>query len=243
MFSAVRLSMGLKGGAAKLLHALQVSLQLVVPPVLFGALSQALSSSEKAPPGPAAVQRAELSLDVGYMLHKRSRTTKSVARFMWTDSSPVANHDWIWCQYTEVKSENLVRVCQAINDLTLAVHQWHDDQGFAQQDEGFDVNEVMFPHPDWRDWLATIGSCVAEHICPPTALASGHRGVAHKCRAILHQWHLETPEGISLDDFADSFYCACSDMGVEMSIPDFRAAKVSELLPPWAFKSDLSMHG
>ena len=49
---------------------------------------------------------------------------------------------------------------------------------------GFDI--LVTPKPEWLPWLHTIRSCSREHIHPPAALASGHRGLHAKTAAETH---------------------------------------------------------
>ena len=60
---------------------------------------------------------------------------------------------------------------------------------------------------------------------PPAAVGSGHRGVAHKCGLMAYGWALQVGRRSDRDEilttFAGSFVSCTSDMGIEMSIPDF----------------------
>ena len=60
--------------------------------------------------------------------------------------------------------------------------------------------------------LDTIVAAFHEHICPPTALASGFSGVPHKCASFGHMTDLETPVGMTQASFNDSVCSNTTDM-------------------------------
>ncbi len=85
------------------------------------------------------------------------------------------------------------------------------------------------PHADLGQHLRTIRDNIIEIIMPPAAMGSGHRGVAHKCGLMSYGWALGN-SSLNLRRIGQSFVSQTSDMGVEMSIPDFACRDPSELL-------------
>lgn len=65
-------------------------------------------------------------------------------------------------------------------------------------------------------------------------MGSGHRGIAHKCGVLAFTWALgaRPPLG-DLRTTALSYVSHTSDMGVELSIPDFVCPDPMSLVPPW----------
>ena len=237
MITSIRFCMTLSGGAASLCQALRHAIELVVPKALVPTLIGHLENPRTQPPGASTVRRAELSLDVALMVHRRSRvcTSNEVVRFMWCDSSPLVGYDWLWSQFHEIRRLDLVPVCQAMHRITRAIRE-----AFATvESKGGSADDLFQPLPDWGADLAAVKTSIVEHISPPTSVASGQRGIAHKVRALVHQWHLEIPEHIGVSGFADTFQCVCSDMGVEFGITDFHAEEVSALLPSWINRAEL----
>lgn len=88
------------------------------------------------------------------------------------------------------------------------------------------------PLDSWRSYLKELKN-IREHIYHPTAVASGQRGLPHKVAAEIHQWHFDVPRLGCLNEYADSFQCHTSDMGIEFSSTDFEVGNVEDLLPPW----------
>jgi hypothetical protein len=156
-------------------------------------------------------------------------------RYLLVDSSPQVGYDWLWSQYKQISANRAVSVCRALNKLQVdvAVHA----QRLRADDPECEL--VLEPLDSWKPLLALIADGISEHISPPTAVASGHRGLAHKARALVHQWYLELPAHLSMNDHADTFEAVCSDMGVEMSLPDFRAPDVESILPAWLNRDEL----
>ena len=100
------------------------------------------------------------------------------------------------------------------------------------------------PLPEaWQRNLSTIKDNLFEVINPPSALGSGCRGLAHKCGNIVFAWHLHTDEATTLQAVADSYASHTSDMGVEISIPEFESADPDSLLPDWLHRGSHSNEG
>ncbi len=73
-----------------------------------------------------------------------------------------------------------------------------------------------------------------EVIQPPAAMGSGHRGVSHKCGLLSYGWGLLVgPPVTGLRRFSQSYVSHTSDMGAELSIPDFSCTDPVRLLPEW----------
>ena len=72
-----------------------------------------------------------------------------------------------------------------------------------------------------------------ELVYPPSALGSGHRGLANKVGHLVFAWALHSQLGSDLDSIGREFVCHISDMGVELSMPTFSTPSVSKLLPEW----------
>ena len=81
-----------------------------------------------------------MSLDVAIMLLTRAKALDSVevARFSLIDSSPLAGHDWIWSQYTEIKVDDLVPTLSAFCSLARGIAEYvrQTDEADAEADGG-----------------------------------------------------------------------------------------------------------
>eukprot|EP00974_Lingulodinium_polyedra_P053492 5138887-Lingulodinium_polyedra.AAC.1 len=115
-----------------------------------------------------------------------------MVRVMLCDSSPQVHFDWLWSQFLEIPRDRLVPVYTAI--LQLA----RDVQAYASGETDEALKAKVDPEEAWRGNLKEIGESLRLHICPPTALASGHTSAVHKARALLHQWYLESPPAMPL---------------------------------------------
>ena len=79
------------------------------------------------------------------------------------------------------------------------------------------------------------------HVNPPVALGSGCRGLADKAKALAIGWALQVPGGeAELRKHAESYQSHTSDMGVELSLPDFAVQSIETLLPTLCNRSSLS---
>ena len=236
LLSAIQLSTALRGGAAGLRVALINTLALVCPPILVGALTRGFQKDAvvRTVPSSTTIRRNELALDIAMMLQRRLEYPQNMVRWAWADSSEVAGHDWYWSQFHELPQDQLTATVRAAHDLAAAVQAHVVAQVLT--DHGRAGAKFRDPLPAWRPMLDQLAK-IHEHIPPPSALGSGHKGVPHKVGAQLFQWHLELPSNVSLEDFAASFASFTSDLGAEASLPNFHCKNMEEMLPPWVDRS------
>ena len=93
----------------------------------------------------------------------------------------------------------------------------------------------------WKDDLGVLSSCIREYIHPPAALASGHRGVAHKAGCEVFKWHLSVDPSITLIEHASVHMVHASDFGTKFGIPKFKTDNPERLLPPWIHRGKLEL--
>jgi len=97
------------------------------------------------------------------------------------------------------------------------------------------------PHPDWVPALATLLANIFDVVQMPCALASGNRGLSHKCAADVFHWalfHCNTP----LSEQAGTVVGHTADTGTEVGIADFILSTyeaLEALLPPWLIQPSL----
>jgi hypothetical protein len=180
-----------------------------------------------------------MSLDIALIFLRREQLQQSdCIRAGWSDSSPIAGYDWIWSQFHEIPRTKVIATFNAVSALTQAIAERVcelsvDEEGDAHQD-----GEVM--DAAWTPWLQTIQANILEHISTPAALGSGHRSLAHKASAEVYKWGLQEPPG-QLVAHATSYIAHCSDMGVELGLPDFTIqGQCESLLPSWFHRDVLA---
>ena len=248
MFSALRFSSQLRGGANKLASALKQALMVVAPRFLVGALCSGLESIEKGKslvvPSASTVSRNEIALDASLILLRREQYRKDMARWMWSDSSEVAGHDWFWTQFHELPQSELVKTFRAANDLALATRKYAAEAEARAAEDGPDAVVLEDAHDvalqGWAPMLRQLRQ-IQEHICAPAAMTSGQKGLAHKAGAFLHQVHLELPSDVPLTEFCTTLKSHTSDMGIEMSLPDFSVESLENILPVWINREAIRM--
>ena len=177
-------------------------------------------------PGATIIRRNELSLDIAIqlLLHQRSADSEQVWRYGHADSSPMGGYDWMWSSWIEVPRVMAFPVYKAINRLQLATHAWVEEKlaGLADEDKlPADWWDDGQPCPEWRACTDLIKANLFEAILPPAALGSGHRGLAHKASLLAYGWSLGAGRISKPADIARSYISHTSDMGVELSLPDF----------------------
>lgn len=92
-----------------------------------------------------------------------------------------------------------------------------------------------------QESVQAIRDGIHEHVNPPAALRSGHRGLPDKASAEVHKWAMQVPPTVSLHSHAATYISHSGDMVVEMGLADFHVdGDVSRLLPRW-FSGDDSV--
>ena len=81
---------------------------------------------------------------------------------------------------------------------------------------------------------------IQEEIYTPAHMASGQKGLANKVGVMAYQWHIAIPAHIPLRQHAGSIAVHCSDMGHEMSAPEFSTPCHDSLLPEWVDRGDIN---
>ena len=105
---------------------------------------------------------------------------------MLSDSSPQMNFDWLWVMYDEVDVEKMPGIFEAVLELsalTIAMAPTDaDDMDNVFQDDVFSER--------WWD-LHPVLMSVGRHVCIPTGMTSGHRGIPHRASAMTHTLSIE----------------------------------------------------
>ena len=218
-FQAINVSTALRGGASKLKKVVLDAIKLVAPVSLVGPLARGLQSDDVGAavvPSEAAIRKQEFSFDAAIALMRRRLCNNSVVRFLWSDSSPLAGHDWLWAQVHEIERSELVSTCRAALELSRLIREYTEH--VRSEGEETDFTE---PHPSWKQYLQQLLH-IHEYIYAPVCLESGFRGLAHKVSGLFHMFHLDCPIDVPLKEYCDTIAGHTSDMGVEMSTPDFK---------------------
>ena len=190
-------------------------------------------------PSHTLLRRYQLALDVAIILLARRRIAKlhadgeTVARWAWSDSSPIGGFDWLWNRLIEIAESKVVQTSDAIMDLMAGVHE------YCTASDGSDeaLASVLPLRDEWRPLLKIISANIFELILTPTALGSGHRGLAHKCGGLAFPMDLHNPTEVHINDAARTIFGHTADTGTESSMADFVVQPdVGSLLPDWLNK-------
>jgi hypothetical protein len=76
--------------------------------------------------------------------------------------------------------------------------------------------------------------CITRRDDIPVALGKGCVKLADKCAGLAHKWWFLTGTHDSLLAFRRSYCSFCTDLGTEVSVPEFRVGPINTLLPAWA---------
>ena len=133
-------------------------------------------------------------------------------------------HDWVWEQVFEVDVNDLVKVCSAANSIA-------QDQAAADEDT---LTDFMYTTPEaWEPALRQLLTLTRVHVCPPTAVAKGHSGLADKASAKLHSHYMELRDRDALLTHLRSFRAHTTDMGTELGLADMLVQDARLLIPHW----------
>jgi len=139
------------------------------------------------------VWNASLSCDCAIMQMRRNRYSPGdCVRFLWSDSSPVREYDWFWCQADEVRKVDLISVFEASIMLELAIADYSRqtsarmaEHGFLRSIGGITSFGGWFAKmqysllDEWKPHLRTLRSKVQQYIYPPVNASSGQKGTSH----------------------------------------------------------------
>ena len=148
----------------------------------------------------------------------------------------MAGHDWLWAQVHETERSELVSTCRAALELSRLIREYTEH--VRSEGEETDFTE---PHPSWKQYLQQLLH-IHEYIYAPVCLESGFRGLPHKVSGLFHMFHLDCPIDVPLKEYCDTIAGHTSDMGVEMSTPDFKLNDdegPESLLPEWIDREPL----
>ena len=243
MIACVRLALQLKGGPDSLVNVLGQSLSLAYPPFMRSNFITALTigRGDSKLPHPSSIRRAELTVDLAFILCTRKLLQPNLSLWMLSDSSPIGGYDWLWSQCTMVANHLLVeafdKFVELVEKISDFVHR-RDAALSADQDSSQELVETFptgyDPLPEWRPLLMFLKATVWQLVSTPIALGPGHRGLVDKVTGELHKWHLNLPQDQTFSEHADCYNLHTSDRGTEASLPRFRINGNHEsLLPDW----------
>ena len=240
----LRLSQQLKAGSNSMQDVVMRCLRLELPSALRGNfLDDIHSPFAQHHPSPALLRRYEIAVDVALLLWKRDHSVAhpDVARYGMMDSSPIGGIDWLWQAYIEIDREKLWETFEAVvglqNETAEFAQRMAERYACRRQTPDWTDWRSDEPTPPmWKEWHATVLDNIREHIDPPAALGSGHRGLAHKCSCVAYTWALQEHDPSDLEHIGRSFETHTPDLGVEAGVPRFwmqGKTGASSLLPDW----------
>ena len=234
LLECIRLASLLTGRGSRLHEVVKRSLVLVAPAFLSKALADNLGQDCLGIiPHATLLQRHEFSLDAALQVFLRKRSLeKSVFRYGHADSSPIAGYDWLWTQHVEIPVAAVDKAFKAVLTLQQETETWYRTE-LADLEEGVMWWKDRVVPDSWKVAAKTIKDNLFEVIHPPGAHGSGHRGAVHKASRMVCGWKLGTDNREDLLHVATTFISHCSDMGVELGLPDLSCRNPNDLLPEW----------
>ena len=247
VLSSIRVAHMVRGGASKLAGVVKHTLSLIAPAFLVGPLMRGLQQDEAKMtvlPGASTIRRNELALDISLTLWRKRTYQKEVCRFAWSDSSPMANYDWVWCQVHEVPRCKLVSTCKAAHELIHTIQAYvmqlqKDGSEIGLDDDAMpSLSSIFEVPPHWVPLLQELLN-ISEYIYPPSSMTSGHRGLVHNVSSLVYQFWFDKPTEVSLEEYTDTFECHTSDFGVDTGASELELQTFDDILPPWINQSPL----
>ena len=226
----LRLCPLLKGGASTLSTVISKCLRSELPPFLYASVFETDNSTlKRKPPSASMLQRYQFVLDLALLDVQRKRSRKLNApdpkrrpvRWPLHDSSPLCGFDWLWSQFAEVDQAMLIDLFEAVEDLTNLINSFVAQQAeAAEADDRDQIDEFsnftatkfkdvdgMRPLEERGPRLKLIRCAIREHVNPPAALGSGHRGLHDKVSAELHKYYFQTDKDVALEDVCKMYRC------------------------------------
>ena len=245
VFDCLRFSNMVRGGSDRLVEVMAQAVMIALPVPLRDAYAQK-DYLASAVPCPSTLRHSELALDAAMiLLHRENVKDDFHCRYMWADSSSMAGHDWFWMQYTQIKTDRLVPVLEAVRKVQDVVHDVLQDLDNSDEADDDDVLTTLKNIPaGLQEPLNIIKKHIEDYIFPPSALISDFSGLEDKIKTMIFQWAIGVPDRIPLKSFAASFASNTSDIGTELSMADLcfgPHGRHEAMLPPWMDRSPLAV--
>ena len=236
LVECIRLSSLLKGGASRLADVVIASLSMTLPAYMREPYLHVVKN-HRTLPSETLVRRSELALDISILGLANNRLRASVGSFTRSglaDSSPVRGVEWLWSQYSQVQTSDVIKVGEAFETLAHAIQAFVTELRVDVDGEEDDITIPVEPLAEWVPLLKTLADGIFENCNTPVALGSGHRGLADKAGGEVFKANLEARDDPRLlEQIMDAYEDNCADMGVEQGLPDFQmeSTEVGSLLP------------
>ena len=221
MIDLVMLADKLRDGG-ELQAVLRKALKVVMGPELedFGeALLQQTRKMHK-----SQISRARLTMDVGFMLHKRvlNKQFPEKVRYLMWDSSPQFGRDYQMGLVQETQPQHLPRLLKSFLSLASAWQANHE----GAVDWDFNNEELI---AQTRANMSDIQQHVSVHALPAVLIGLGAASFQHKLWALLHAARLETFSQAELRDWASSIWTVASDYGVERLLSNLESVLAQDV--------------
>ena len=204
------------------------ALRLLFPNLLKDSLHHVLQN-KRLFPGEGSKHKMRLAMDVAMLLWKRKQETKhgEYVRFSGADSSPQHGQNWLLSSSLTVPAKNMIEVFRAIQRLI-------EERERRDLNQGSEFEVELQSEQSRADHAYLLATVRPQHDIP-VVLGSGAESTGHKVAAMLHKFALLVghTHGIHLQQYCDSFFSFCSDMGAELGITHFHVSDLWSLLPSW----------
>ena len=132
IFHSVRFAAELKGGVSKVEKVLRLAITMAAPAAMAGTLCRSLQQTAEELdqhdsakihsnilPSPSTIRRGAFAVDLALMHLRQQTYCAKTLRYLWSDSSPQAEHDWLWSQVHEIREDLLIVTFEAANPLQV----------------------------------------------------------------------------------------------------------------------------
>ena len=187
-------------------------------------------------------------------MEQMHKNAKDYVRYLWTDGTDLGGYQLQMSRHIRIHRSNLVPAMQAVHALSRdAVYLLQDksvaSHSAAQADLGLDSDDswqaceidwpsaegplpARLPQAVRTDLCSQLMLYLEHHTSPPVAMGGGHANLSGKAAAMSFVTALECADEANFRDVLASTQAVCTDMGVEMGLPQFHSDGVS-LLPAW----------
>ena len=232
LLECLRMSKLVRGGASRLVEIMERSLRIALPSLADASGRVTLGVKL---PSRQLLQYAELAIDIAICrLAQKWFKAGTYARFSMADSSELCGYNWLWQHQRLVPFAGMWQAFEAANQLINVVESFAAEIPELEGDsDRINDLELTKPRDSWMPLLEIIKANVIDYVPPPCSMGPGHAAVQHKCEALAWSWAIQTPLVESMDGIADDFRTHTSDMGTELSCPEFRVRSVASIFPAW----------
>ncbi|CAE7825398.1 SHE10 [Symbiodinium sp. CCMP2456] len=185
-------------------------------------------------PSGSTLSRRQLLVDAAFSCYWRNFFQEHTGPlYLWADSSPQGGVDWLLSIVSFAKQDSLADLVSAASFLQESTKHFEAACAIDDKDRMLEIARKR------HECGVLVKSTLGLHRQIPMALGSAHTSLEHKVRCMCRKLYAESQSISALRQLLSRVRSMTTDMGTEMSIPDYEAAGLESVLPAFMLEPEL----